>query len=55
VVYAILGDLENALTSLEKACDARGMAGVLANIDPRLDVLHSEPRYQQVLRRMRLA
>jgi tetratricopeptide (TPR) repeat protein len=26
VVYAILGDLENALTSLEKACDARGMA-----------------------------
>ena len=55
VVYTILGDLENALTSLEKACDARGMSGVLAKIDPRFDPILSEPRYQQVLKRMSLA
>ena len=54
-VYTLLGDRENALAALEKACDFRGMSGVMARIDPRLDPIRSEPRYQQVLRRMNLA
>ena len=55
VIYLNLGDVENALTSLEKACDARGMSGVLLKCDPRLISLHGEPRFQNVLKRMNLA
>jgi len=54
-IYAGLGDTENALTSLEKACDNRGMSGILLKVDPRFEPLHSEPRFQEVLRRMNLA
>src|SRR5262249_48679578 len=53
-VYTLLSDRENALAALEKACDLRGMSGVMARIDPRLDPIRFEPRYQQVLRRMNL-
>jgi hypothetical protein len=55
VIYAGLGDREQALTFLEKACDARGMSGLLVNADPRYYALRSEPRFQQLLRRMHLA
>ncbi len=55
VIYAGLGDIEDALISLEKGCDARGMSGVLVKVDPRFDPLRSEPRFQQILRRMNLA
>jgi eukaryotic-like serine/threonine-protein kinase len=55
VIYAILGDVENALTSLEKACDARGMSGVMVNMDPRYAALRGEPRFQNILKRMNLA
>jgi serine/threonine protein kinase/Flp pilus assembly protein TadD len=55
VIYTNLGDVGNALTSLEKACDARGMSGVLVKCDPRFVPLHGEPRFQNVLKRMNLA
>ena len=55
VIYVNLGDVENALTALEKACDARGMLGVLLQGDPRFISLHGEPRFQNVLKRMNLA
>ena len=54
-IYATLGDVENALTSLEKACDARGMSGVMVNMDPRYAGLRGEPRFQNILKRMNLA
>ena len=54
-IYASLGDVENALTYLEKACDARGMSGVMVNMDPRYAGLRSEPRFQSILQRMNLA
>jgi tetratricopeptide (TPR) repeat protein len=54
VIYAGLGDTDNALLYLEKGCDARGMSGVLLKPDPRLDLLRSEPRYQNLLRQMNL-
>jgi serine/threonine protein kinase/tetratricopeptide (TPR) repeat protein len=55
VIYAGLGDTDNALLYLEKACEARGMSGVLLKPDPRLDPLRSEPRFQKLLRQMNLA
>jgi eukaryotic-like serine/threonine-protein kinase len=55
VIYAGLGDTDNALLYLEKACDARGMTGMLMKPDPRLDQLRSEPRFQKLLRQMNLA
>jgi tetratricopeptide (TPR) repeat protein len=55
VIYVGFGDVENALANLERACDARGMSGVLVKYDHRLDSLHEEPRFQNVLRRMNLA
>ncbi len=54
-IYASLGDVENALTYLEKACDARGMSGVMVNMDPRYAGLRGEPRFQNILKRMNLA
>jgi hypothetical protein len=55
VIYTNLGDVGNALTSLEKACDARGMSGVLVKCDPRFVPLRGEPRLQNILKRMNLA
>ena len=55
LVYAGLRDTENALTWLEKACDARGYISVKAKVDPRLDPLRAEPRFQNVLKRMNLS
>jgi hypothetical protein len=55
VIHAGLGDIESALTCLEKACVARGMSGVLAKVDPRFEALHSESRFQNVLKQMNLA
>ena len=55
LIYVGMGDTENALVSLEKACDARGMSGVGMKVDPRYDALRFEPRFQRALRRMNLA
>ena len=54
-IYTSLGAIEDALTSMEKACDARGMSAVLVKCDPRFVPLHREPRFQNVLKRMNLA
>jgi serine/threonine-protein kinase len=56
LIYAGLGDKENALLWLEKACEARdAFLPLLGNVDPRLDALHGEPRFQRVLQRLGLA
>ena len=54
VVYAGLGERERALAWLEKACDLRDEDMVLLNVEPRLDGLHSDRRFQDLLRRMNL-
>jgi|HubBroStandDraft_6_1064221.scaffolds.fasta_scaffold924279_1 hypothetical protein len=54
VIYLGLGDSENPLLSLEKSCDARGMVALFVKTDPRYNVLHSEPRFQDVLKRINL-
>jgi len=56
LIYVGLGDNESALAWLEKACDAKGgLLTILIGGDPRLDPLRSEPRFQNVLKRMNLA
>jgi len=54
VIYAALGDREEALARLERACDERDSWMDYLGIDPRLDVLRSEPRFGNLLRRMKL-
>jgi serine/threonine protein kinase/tetratricopeptide (TPR) repeat protein len=56
LIYAGLGDKENALLWLEQACEGRdGFLPLLGKVDPRLQALHGEARYQNVLQRLRLA
>lgn len=56
VIYAGLGDRDNALLWLEKACDGRdAFLPLQVKVDPRLDELHGEERFQEVLQRLKLA
>jgi tetratricopeptide (TPR) repeat protein len=54
-IYAGLGDKERALELLEKAYNERASSMVLLKVDPMLDSLRAEPRFQDLLRRMRLS
>jgi eukaryotic-like serine/threonine-protein kinase len=51
-VYAALGENNEALTKLEQAYAERSFLMVTANADPELDSLRSEPRFQELIRRM---
>ncbi len=53
--YAFLGDKEKALDNLEKAYESRVFLSVFVKADPVFDSLRSEPRYQEILRKMNLA
>jgi eukaryotic-like serine/threonine-protein kinase len=56
VIYAGLGDTENALLWLEKACEARdGFLPLIVKVDPRMYQFHGDERYQKVLQRLKLA
>jgi len=54
VIYTGLRDRENALLWLEKAYADRSNALVFLKVDPQLDTLRSDPRFQALLRRMTL-
>ena len=54
VIYAGLGDKDNAFRWLEKAYDDRVAQVIYANVDPRLDVLRADPRFAQLIKRLRL-
>jgi tetratricopeptide (TPR) repeat protein len=53
-VYVGLGDNTKALSWLEKAYTERDTLLVLLKVDSRLDPLHAEPRFQELLRRVGL-
>lgn len=53
-VYAGLGEQEQALDWLEKACHERDHALVRLVVNPWWDNLRSEPRFQKILRRIGL-
>ncbi|MGH2396099.1 MAG: TPR end-of-group domain-containing protein [bacterium] len=52
--YTGLGDKERALEWLEKAFEDRSWEMIRLKIDPRLDPLRADPRFQDMLRRMGL-
>jgi eukaryotic-like serine/threonine-protein kinase len=54
-IYTGLGDKEQALEYLEKAYQERTAWLMWIKVDPRLDPLRSDPRFADLLRRMRLA
>ncbi|MCI0354557.1 MAG: tetratricopeptide repeat protein, partial [Acidobacteria bacterium] len=51
-IYLALGEKEQALTWLDKAFEARDPYLRYVKVDPRLDPLRSDPRFQDLLRRM---
>jgi hypothetical protein len=52
--YIRLGDKENALAWLEKAVREPHYRMAFLGVDPRYDPLRSDPRFQDILRRMNL-
>lgn len=50
VNFAQAGDRENALVWLRKAKEARHLSFVLAGVDPKLESLHGDRRYVELLR-----
>ena len=53
-IYAALGEKDEALARLERAYDERDPWMAYLALDPRLDGLHSDPRFANLLRRMNL-
>lgn len=53
--YAGIGDKEQALAWLERAYDQHSNILTTLKVDPAFDSLRSEPRFQEVLRRVHLA
>ena len=52
--YARLGEKEQAMVSLERNFEKRAPLVTLLKVDPALDTLHSDPRFEDLLRRMNL-
>jgi tetratricopeptide (TPR) repeat protein len=51
---AALGEIDEAMVQLGKAYDERAVQLVRASVDPRFDPLRADPRFQELLRRMKL-
>jgi TolB-like protein/Tfp pilus assembly protein PilF len=51
-IYAGLGDNEQALAWLEKACDERAVWIPFLNVDRKFDPLRSDPRFQELLKKV---
>ena len=52
IVHLYLGERDEALRLLEKGYDLRSQCMPLTKTDPRLDPLRSEPRFQELLRKL---
>lgn len=55
VLYAGLGERNEAFRWLQKVDEDRSEFFASVNVDPRLDALHSDPRFAVVLRSVGLA
>ena len=51
-IYAGLGDRDRALTNLEEAGESHCMSAPLRTLTPEFNSLRTEPRFQEVLRKM---
>ncbi len=54
IVYTALGEKGRAFRWLEKACEHRPWALVYLKVEPKLDPLRSDPRFQKLLQRLGL-
>ncbi|HLJ29879.1 MAG TPA: tetratricopeptide repeat protein [Candidatus Angelobacter sp.] len=54
MLYAGLGDRDQALTWLEKAYEERADGLTWINVDPMLDPLRNQPRFQELVKRIGL-
>jgi serine/threonine-protein kinase len=54
VVHAALGDRDGAFSWLDRGFGARPQEMIYVKVDPRLESLHSDPRFAELLRRMAL-
>lgn len=54
VLYAGLGDKEGALASLDKAYAEHDLQMIFLKVDPHYDSLRSEPRFQELMRKVGL-
>ena len=52
MIYMRLGQKELCFEYLEKAYEERSPRLSLINVEPRLDALRDDPRFQDLLRRM---
>jgi tetratricopeptide (TPR) repeat protein len=52
VLYAGLGEKDEAFASLRKAFQQQDVGRMWTKVDPRLDPLRSDPRFQEMVRRM---
>jgi hypothetical protein len=55
ILYARLGEKDKSIDALEKAYAERQIAMTEIGIEPALDPLRSEPRFQELLRKVGLA
>ena len=51
-IYVALGEKEAAFNLLDKAYDERSIDLVLAKVDPRLDPLRDDPRFQELVKKV---
>ncbi len=49
---AMIGETEEAMTWLERAYEEREPGLISVKVDPRMDPLRSDPRFQDLLRRI---
>jgi hypothetical protein len=54
-IHAGLGEKDEAFVWLEKAYEERDERMVMLKVDPHVDSLRRDPRFQDLLRRMHLA
>jgi DNA-binding winged helix-turn-helix (wHTH) protein/TolB-like protein len=52
LIYAGLGDNDHAIIWLQKAYEDRSTSMVFLKLDPELSTLHSDPRFEQLSRRI---
>ena len=55
VIHTGLGEKDEALAWLQKACDERVFRVVLLGVEPLLDDLRSDPRFQALVKRIGLS
>ena len=50
--YAALGEKDKAITALNKAYENREISMAVLKVDPQLDILRSDPRFTDIMRRI---